>query len=71
MASSAMVLDPKPLPEPPATLPSLRSDSTLTDPNSGDDDSDLYSRLKALQRQNEFIDIPTPERVHRRTRPGP
>lgn len=52
-----MVLDPKPLPEPPASVPSLRSDPAFTDPTSSDEDSDLYSRLKALQRQNEFIDI--------------
>ncbi|KAL6195293.1 hypothetical protein ACLB2K_030913 [Fragaria x ananassa] len=55
--ASAMVLDPKPLPEPPASVPSLRSDPAFTDPTSSDEDSDLYSRLKALQRQNEFIDI--------------
>ena len=52
--ASAMVLDPKPLPEPPASLASLRSDLGFTDPN---DEEDLYSRLKSLQRQNEFIDI--------------
>ncbi|ESR45290.1 hypothetical protein CICLE_v10003767mg [Citrus x clementina] len=50
MAASAMVLDPKPVSEPP---PSTRSDLT----EQWSDEDDLYSRLKSLQRQLEFIDI--------------
>lgn len=45
-----MVLDPKPVSEPP---PSTRSDLT----EQWSDEDDLYSRLKSLQRQLEFIDI--------------
>uniref|UniRef100_A0A7N0VJ01 Proteasomal ATPase second OB domain-containing protein n=1 Tax=Kalanchoe fedtschenkoi TaxID=63787 RepID=A0A7N0VJ01_KALFE len=47
MASSAMLLDPKP-------FPSAKYDSS--DAGSASDD-DLYGRLKSLQRQLEFIDI--------------
>ncbi|TXG46835.1 hypothetical protein EZV62_026129 [Acer yangbiense] len=58
MAASAMVLDPKPPCELPPSLPSTRSDlnSGWLEQSSSDDD-DLYSRLKSLQRQLEFIDI--------------
>ncbi|KAK2644647.1 hypothetical protein Ddye_019842 [Dipteronia dyeriana] len=58
MAASTMVLDPKPPCEPPPSLPSTRSDlnGSWLEQFSSDDD-DLYSRLKSLQRQLEFIDI--------------
>lgn len=55
-----MVLDPKPSSEPPPSLPSSKSDYLLggygSDAAAADED-DLYSRLKTLQRQLEFIDI--------------
>ncbi|KAK6228426.1 hypothetical protein SCA6_000766 [Theobroma cacao] len=57
MAASAMVVEPKPLAEPP--FPSTRSDlgqALAVDPT-GTEEDDLYSRLKSLQRQLEFIDI--------------
>lgn len=58
MAGSAMVLDPKPLPEPPASFPSIRSDlQASSEQHQASDEDDLYSRLKSLQRQLEFIDI--------------
>ncbi|CAL5386253.1 unnamed protein product [Camellia sinensis] len=51
--ASVMVVEPKPLPNPPATLPAI-----LPDPHSSsDDEDDLYSRLKSLERQLEFIEI--------------
>ncbi|KAG6570616.1 26S proteasome regulatory subunit 6B-like protein, partial [Cucurbita argyrosperma subsp. sororia] len=56
MAASAMVLDPKSSLEPPASFPSTRSDLLGLAEQSSDED-DLYSRLKSLQRQLEFIDI--------------
>lgn len=56
MGSSAMVLDPKPASEPPPSLPSTKSDY-LYGGDAGTDEDDLYSRLKSLQRQLEFIDI--------------
>lgn len=58
MAASAMVVDPKPVAaEPPPSFPSTRLDlQGLADPSSVDEE-DLYSRLKSLQRQLEFIDI--------------
>lgn len=49
--AAAMVVDPKPLEAPP-TRP-----SELSFPSSADLDDDLYSRLKTLQRQLEFIEI--------------
>lgn len=50
--ATPMVLDPKPLPEPPSTRP----DPSVHDvPSDGEDD--LYARLKSLQRQLEFIEI--------------
>ncbi|KAM1226422.1 hypothetical protein ACFX2J_005771 [Malus domestica] len=53
-----MVLDPKPLPEPPASIPSMRSDlQGYTEQGQASDEDDLYSRLKSYQRQLEFIDI--------------
>ncbi|KAF2288053.1 hypothetical protein GH714_004116 [Hevea brasiliensis] len=53
-----MVLDPKPAPELPPSISSSRSDlqQAFADPSNGDEE-DLYSRLKSLQRQLEFIDI--------------
>ncbi|OMO75884.1 hypothetical protein COLO4_25839 [Corchorus olitorius] len=57
MAAAAMVVDPKSATEPP--FPTTRSDlgqGSAVDPTAADDD-DLYSRLKSLQRQLEFIDI--------------
>lgn len=51
-----MVLDPKSSLEPPASFPSMRSDLQGLAEQSSDED-DLYSRLKSLQRQLEFIDI--------------
>ena len=61
MGSSAMVLDPKPSSEPPPFLASTKSDYLQggfsgSDATASDED-DLYSRLKTLQRQLEFIDI--------------
>ncbi|MCI07808.1 26S protease regulatory subunit 6B, partial [Trifolium medium] len=56
MGSSAMVLDPKPISEPPPSLPSSKSEYHYGGESSSDED-DLYSRLKSLQRQLEFIDI--------------
>lgn len=49
--AAAMVFDPKPTSEPPPS----RSDPT--EQWTGTDEDDLYSRLKSLQRQLEFIDI--------------
>lgn len=58
MAASAMVVDPKPALEPSASFPSTRSDlQGLSDQYQSTDEDDLYSRLKSLQRQLEFIDI--------------
>lgn len=52
-----MVLDPKPPPTladlPPASFSAVRTDAIL----SGDEEEDLYGRLKSLQRQLEFINI--------------
>ncbi|KAJ9185015.1 hypothetical protein P3X46_004693 [Hevea brasiliensis] len=58
MASSAMVLDSRPASELPPSIPAARSDlqQAFADLSSADED-DLYSRLKSLQRQLEFIDI--------------
>lgn len=50
-----MVLDPKPAPIPPSTRPESDLPSS-SDAGAGSDD-DLYSRLKSLQRQFEFIEI--------------
>ncbi|GMI71472.1 regulatory particle triple-A ATPase 3 [Hibiscus trionum] len=58
MAASAMVSEPKPSAEPPP--PATRSDLGKylpMDPPTGADEDDLYTRLKSLQRQLEFIDI--------------
>ena len=57
MAASAMVAEPKPSAELP--FPSTRSDlgQYLTVDPTGAEEDDLYSRLKSLQRQLEFIDI--------------
>ncbi|KAM7501699.1 hypothetical protein LguiB_000603 [Lonicera macranthoides] len=55
MAASAMVLDPKPSSSPPPTL-TLPTPQPTPSPPSPDDD-DLYTRLKSLQRQLEFIEI--------------
>lgn len=53
--ATAMVLDPKPSPaEPPPTRPRTESDPSSS---AADADDDLYSRLKTLQRQLEFIEI--------------
>lgn len=52
-----MALDPKPSPEPPASFPSTRSDPKSSEQPQSSDEDDLYSRLKSLQRQLEFIDI--------------
>ncbi|KAG5090643.1 hypothetical protein JHK82_049421 [Glycine max] len=60
MGSSAMVLDPKPSSEPPPFLPSTKSDylqGSFGGDATASDEDDLYSRLKSLQRQLEFIDI--------------
>ncbi|KAF3783016.1 26S protease regulatory subunit 6B-like protein [Nymphaea thermarum] len=58
MAASAMVLDPKAPPPapPPAVLADPQAQSHHGETSAGDED-DLYARLKALQRQLEFIDI--------------
>lgn len=48
-----MVLDPKPLPEPPA----IRHDSSSHEIHIENGEDDLYARLKSLQRQLEFIEI--------------
>ncbi|OIW02615.1 hypothetical protein TanjilG_24066 [Lupinus angustifolius] len=56
MASSVMILDPKPLLEPSPSPPAILSDHLKFFGESSNDD-DLYSRLKTLQRQLEFIDI--------------
>lgn len=54
----AMVLEPKPLAEPPPSFPSTRSDlQGFSDHYSSSDEDDLYGRLKSLERQLEFIDI--------------
>ncbi|KAF1881984.1 hypothetical protein Lal_00038628 [Lupinus albus] len=50
MGSSSMVLDPKPILEPPPSLPSTQSSSSPQG-------EDLYKTLKYLQRQIEFLDI--------------
>ncbi|MBA0651197.1 hypothetical protein Goklo_018552 [Gossypium klotzschianum] len=58
MAASTVVAEPKSSAEPP--FPATRTDlgKCLTmDPPLGADEDDLYSRLKSLQRQLEFIDI--------------
>ncbi|KAM1653496.1 hypothetical protein ACFX14_006067 [Malus domestica] len=53
-----MVLDPKPLPEPPASIPPIRLDlQSCINQNQACDKDDLYSHLKSYQRQLEFIDI--------------
>ncbi|KAM1697775.1 hypothetical protein ACFX2K_029322 [Malus domestica] len=58
MAGLAMVLDPKPLPEPPASIPSIMSDlQGYTEQSLASDEDDLYRRLKSYKRQLEFIDI--------------
>ncbi|KAF5941112.1 hypothetical protein HYC85_022279 [Camellia sinensis] len=59
MAASAMVLDPKPLSDPPPSFPSSKYDPHGGDqsPATSADDDDLYGRLKSFQRQLEFIDI--------------
>jgi len=58
MGSSAMVLDPKPSSEPPPSFPATKSDYLQGGFGVGEtDEDDLYSRLKSLQRQHEFIDI--------------
>lgn len=57
MAAAAMVLDPKHVSEPPPSLPSIRSDLQGGLREQGSEEDDLYSRLKSLQRQLEFIDI--------------
>ncbi|GKD68791.1 26S proteasome regulatory subunit 6B, partial [Tanacetum coccineum] len=51
--ASTMVLDPK---QPPSTLPSLTPDPTQTLTLTESED-DLYTRLKTLSRQIEFIEI--------------
>ncbi|GJV38314.1 26S proteasome regulatory subunit 6B, partial [Tanacetum coccineum] len=51
--ASTMVLDPK---QPPSTLPSLTPDPTQTVTLTESED-DLYTRLKTLSRQIEFIEI--------------
>jgi 26S proteasome regulatory subunit T3 len=50
---ATMVLDPKPLSEPPPSLPSTNSEHLYGVSN----EDDLYTLLKSLQRQHEFIDI--------------
>ncbi|WJX95657.1 26s proteasome regulatory subunit 6B, variant 2 [Trifolium repens] len=50
---ATMVLDPKPLSEPPPSLPSTNSEHLY----GVSDEDDLYTLLKSLQRQHEFIDI--------------
>ncbi|KAL2340386.1 hypothetical protein Fmac_008326 [Flemingia macrophylla] len=57
MGSSTMVLDPKPSPEPPTFLPSVKSNYIQGSDEAAGNEEDLYSRLKPLQRQLEFIDI--------------
>lgn len=57
MAASPMVMDSKPSLEPPPFLPSVRSDYLQGFGDGTSDEDDLYSRLKSLQRQLEFIDI--------------
>lgn len=57
MAASAMVMDPKPSLEPPPSFPCTRSDLHGGWTEQSTDEDDLYSRLKSLQRQLEFIDI--------------
>ncbi|XP_062094291.1 26S proteasome regulatory subunit 6B homolog [Humulus lupulus] len=56
MVASALIMDPKPL-EPPASFLPTRSDPCLSEQHQSSDEDDLYSRLKSLQRQLEFIDI--------------
>ncbi|KAF7816249.1 26S proteasome regulatory subunit 6B-like protein [Senna tora] len=57
MAASPMVMDSKPPMEPPPFLSSTRSDYLQGFSDGTSDEDDLYSRLKSLQRQLEFIDI--------------
>ena len=57
MAASALVMDPKPTPELPPSVPSTRSDLQSNFADQTSDEDDLYGRLKSLQRQIEFIDI--------------
>lgn len=57
MTASAMVVDAKPASEPPPTFPSTNSDYLQGFSDHTTDEEDLYSRLKSLQRQLEFIDI--------------
>ncbi|CAI8600427.1 unnamed protein product [Vicia faba] len=56
MGSSAVVLDSKPVSEPLPSLPYTKSEYLYTGDTTSDKD-DLYSCLKSLQRQLEFIDI--------------
>lgn len=57
MAASAMLLDPKQPAAAPPPLPSPRPDADGGAASPSGDDDDLYGRLKALQRQLEFIEI--------------
>ncbi|CAJ1960610.1 unnamed protein product [Sphenostylis stenocarpa] len=58
MDSFVMVLDPKPSSEPPPSFPAIKSDYLQGGFGGGEtDEDDLYSRLKSLQRQLEFIDV--------------
>lgn len=57
MAASAVVLDPKPVSDPPPSLPWSRFDPNSDQSTAPAEDDDLYGRLKSLQRQMEFIDI--------------
>lgn len=57
MAASAVVLDPKPVSNPPPSLPWSRFDPNSDQSTAPAEDDDLYGRLKSLQRQMEFIDI--------------
>ncbi|KAL5073562.1 hypothetical protein RYX36_012546 [Vicia faba] len=56
MGSSVVVLDSKPVSEPLPSLLYTKSEYLYTGDTTSDKD-DLYSRLKSLQRQLEFIDI--------------
>ncbi|PKA51144.1 26S protease regulatory subunit 6B like [Apostasia shenzhenica] len=55
--ASVLIVDPKPTATPvdlpPPSFPAVRTESFL----SGDEEEDLYGRLKSLQRQLEFINI--------------
>ncbi|KAL8162200.1 hypothetical protein V2J09_013689 [Rumex salicifolius] len=56
MSASAMILDPKPIPEAPISVPAtLSGPVVLSDQASNDDD--LYGCMKSLERQLEFIEI--------------